>query len=43
MSDTTESDKKKRLGLSRPGKLVLNKTVKRDRFARAFHAADRKP
>ena len=36
MSDTTESDKKKRLGLSRPGKLVLNKTVETGQVRQSF-------
>ena len=36
MTDTTENEGKKRLGLSRPGKLVLNKTVETGQVRQSF-------
>ncbi len=36
MTETTEKEDKKRLGLSRPGKLVLNKTVETGQVRQSF-------
>ena len=36
MTETTEKEEKKRLGLSRPGKLVLNKTVETGQVRQSF-------